>query len=580
MCICVYVYVYVYIYIYVYMCIYIYIYVYIYIYIYIYIYRLAWTYFHAGKAAFATTATTAVSFFANLASILKPLREFGFFMGLCVLLVWVLLTLIYIPLCLVSERTGRFAACTRTRRDSSSGFSERFQRCLADRWLCGLYRGRRAVLASSALCMAGMIAGIVRSAKVDTSLPSLFPAEHNQNHGLTVMARFAPLAEVFGDSFGPPGVSGKVCRWDEFDRGALAACAVRWCEVPEPSGSSGPSASPGLQAPSGDAAGAGAAGGECRCWRGNVVPGCPEQTTTVVHHFVGLGSLEAQQVQQMVGGADVEVVAVQSLRPILQHEWDSGTMRLQPVQEVTSRRPRRSASDACGWHEICYCGVAACDPGSWAPAPRLQLAAQAAGAARLLQDGLQAPAPHWRVPVDMRSLVEVIFGISAAPGSPLLGETDLDEAWAFRGLDLRRPWVQRNVLAFCGDVPAALRVTAATCWIESFSAFAKDSGYRFPVPPGQFDEAFEGWLARAWQERETLWMRGGALKAFFVKFVVDVNINTASADLAMELLSLPPSLSLSLYIYIYIYMYTYIYIYIYIYMCIYIYIYIYIYINT
>ncbi|CAE8651119.1 unnamed protein product [Polarella glacialis] len=65
--------------------------------------RMTWTLLHAGKASFATSSTTAISFFANLASVLKPLREFGFFMGLCVVTVWVLLTLMFVPLCLVDE---------------------------------------------------------------------------------------------------------------------------------------------------------------------------------------------------------------------------------------------------------------------------------------------------------------------------------------------------------------------------------------------------------------------------------------------------------------------------------------------
>lgn len=51
----------------------------------------------------ATSVTTALSFFANLASVLKPLREFGFFMGLCVIVVWLLLSLVYVPLCMVDE---------------------------------------------------------------------------------------------------------------------------------------------------------------------------------------------------------------------------------------------------------------------------------------------------------------------------------------------------------------------------------------------------------------------------------------------------------------------------------------------
>lgn len=58
-------------------------------------------YCKAGMAIFATSATTAASFFANLARLARqtkrfrhvassigPLREFGFFMGTCITATW------------------------------------------------------------------------------------------------------------------------------------------------------------------------------------------------------------------------------------------------------------------------------------------------------------------------------------------------------------------------------------------------------------------------------------------------------------------------------------------------------------
>ena len=47
--------------------------------------RLLWTYKHATMAMLITSVTTASSFFANLASAIIPIREFGVFMGLIVL---------------------------------------------------------------------------------------------------------------------------------------------------------------------------------------------------------------------------------------------------------------------------------------------------------------------------------------------------------------------------------------------------------------------------------------------------------------------------------------------------------------
>jgi hypothetical protein len=46
--------------------------------------RLAFMLVHSGKACLLTTVATSASFFANMANGLRPLREFGFFIGACV----------------------------------------------------------------------------------------------------------------------------------------------------------------------------------------------------------------------------------------------------------------------------------------------------------------------------------------------------------------------------------------------------------------------------------------------------------------------------------------------------------------
>jgi predicted RND superfamily exporter protein len=66
--------------------------------------RVSWTMFHAGKSCMATSVTTSVSFFANLASVLQPLREFGMLMGLCVMSVYVLALAVLPPLMAMEER--------------------------------------------------------------------------------------------------------------------------------------------------------------------------------------------------------------------------------------------------------------------------------------------------------------------------------------------------------------------------------------------------------------------------------------------------------------------------------------------
>eukprot|EP00929_Paragymnodinium_shiwhaense_P061382 TRINITY_DN30654_c0_g1_i2.p1 TRINITY_DN30654_c0_g1~~TRINITY_DN30654_c0_g1_i2.p1 ORF type:complete len:1528 (+),score=356.29 TRINITY_DN30654_c0_g1_i2:560-4585(+) len=70
--------------------------------------RLRFVYSHASISTAATTFTTSMSFMANMASALRPLREFGFFMGVCVVAAWLLMALGY-PACLLAgERLHRW----------------------------------------------------------------------------------------------------------------------------------------------------------------------------------------------------------------------------------------------------------------------------------------------------------------------------------------------------------------------------------------------------------------------------------------------------------------------------------------
>lgn len=66
--------------------------------------RLWLMYTKAGAAIFATSATTAASFFANIASSIGPLRQFGFFMGTCITMNWLVVATVYPLVLVVYER--------------------------------------------------------------------------------------------------------------------------------------------------------------------------------------------------------------------------------------------------------------------------------------------------------------------------------------------------------------------------------------------------------------------------------------------------------------------------------------------
>jgi len=212
--------------------------------------RMGWTYYYAGKASFATSATTAISFFANIASVLKPLREFGVFMGFNVLFVWVLLTLIFVPMCQVNERlsrpTSRCAIFLAWMHEWIEGpknccfdfWSTLRILCLPDcgwildreTWTLRLLIWRRRVLVFFALATIGSALWAGLSVKVDTGVPNIFPDDHNQNRGQAVLSKeFAALVDVLDTMSLPASTTAEVCREYSFDD--REQCSLFWCEV-------------------------------------------------------------------------------------------------------------------------------------------------------------------------------------------------------------------------------------------------------------------------------------------------------------------------------------------------------------
>eukprot|EP01029_Cantina_marsupialis_P020747 TRINITY_DN4887_c0_g2_i1.p1 TRINITY_DN4887_c0_g2~~TRINITY_DN4887_c0_g2_i1.p1 ORF type:complete len:1566 (-),score=382.43 TRINITY_DN4887_c0_g2_i1:596-5293(-) len=57
--------------------------------------RVEWTFSKAGKATFVTSITTAISFYANITSAIRPVQQFGLFMGTTVLANYVLVVTLY-----------------------------------------------------------------------------------------------------------------------------------------------------------------------------------------------------------------------------------------------------------------------------------------------------------------------------------------------------------------------------------------------------------------------------------------------------------------------------------------------------
>ncbi|CAK0873294.1 unnamed protein product [Prorocentrum cordatum] len=192
----------------------------------------------AGAAIFATSATTAVSFFANLASSIGPLRQFGFFMGTCITVNWVVVATVY-PLMLVVHERRRYGAGqgspgfaamvaegamemqeSLVSRGGSVAVEETEKRLPTPPEKCGGLRWRLAVCLVSAAGLVipvGALAASVKNIRPSSGVPQFFPEGSNLGDLQALQSRFGPENTVHmaafssrGDGADAPRISGSI----------------------------------------------------------------------------------------------------------------------------------------------------------------------------------------------------------------------------------------------------------------------------------------------------------------------------------------------------------------------------------
>jgi len=543
--------------------------------------RLTWTLVNAGKASFATSFTTALSFFANLASILKPLREFGFFMGLCVMCCWVQLTLCFLPLCLVDEYW--FARCRMRwpcwelmspyRKLQKIPSEDPDNHPYVNAFTKQLHRWRKTVTILPAIVSMGLMAWAIMVVKVDTGVPNIFPDDHNQNRGKEVFAIFKDLSTVFDPTWRMRDSQVAVCSdsmFRELDAsyasGSWAyACNLMWCEA-EPD-------TPKSKE------------GTCECWRKNVPGNCDDNQVTVIQKFVATRDIEEDEMEGPIrdylhkspGVAHpFAMVRFDNLAPLVTEEWERGYKEVRYVTEISAILQRHAesgeeVSTTCGWQDMCFCNSFPCKtPEGWQQVdkkialPKLNLTAMALEETQrrleelptedekislvpsepgmsLFRRRLQAssedlssndigPPDDIRIAPARRASIDIVFGIKVTGTSTLLGQMDLESSWHFAdNLQAHQPWAQRNLYKFCTSFPKKLRVTERKCWIEDFRRHLTNNDFLFPLVASQFNSVFLNWvegpqaLTGLHSTKEFLWLRNGEVKAAFVAVRVDVD---------------------------------------------------------
>lgn len=557
--------------------------------------RLVWMIVHAGKSCLATTLTTSLSFFANLASVLQPLREFGMFMGLCVVSVYVLAILFLPPLIVVRERwkesaslrvvdisrgeSDTLTAVHPSRRGNSKQKSQPTCMFKFLSWLVeSVSRCACPVVMFVVVCFPAFLWGIIANSELDLGLPEIFPVEHNQVAGRKMAGKFHASIPLVGED--APSDRLVACKAENMTAGR-ESCMLYWCsalpQVDERDATSG------------------------SCWRG---------PTTLLRYSgkkesVGFSTQPCGQVQVKSRFAATEVPSTAAWTRVLQgavqgalnatfyvpslnsdrtlqvstmemplslEDWGSGKVHMsrffrsdvlkaygpfgsQPASG--RRRPSQTPSTLCEIQTMCFFGTPRCElPGWWSlgrhslaePAVPAHEAASASAApttttpttTQAQMDVAASPrllssAPRglqvW-VPANKQVQVQVIWGLRAPRSTPLVGPQEV--LWSFDPtFEPDNPWAQRAIFQMCIDHPEELYVVTKTCWMEEFRSWLQGSpGRRFPSR--SFDEDVIDWyLEHTFFAQRHLWMKDRKVKACKVDFKVNV-ANDVSAKAALD----------------------------------------------
>jgi len=514
----------------------------------------------AGTNCLATSLTTAASFLANLASVLQPLREFGFFMGLCVLWVFVLITLYLPPMLVIQSRWQKVvpsptqvpaepfaivpaevvapkAPAPKLKEKRCSRLTRSYLRALVKRVsFCP-----SVVVIFSALFMVLFGIGISLDIRLATGVPQIFPDGHNQVAFPVLEAKFSSIPRVDIGLEGPEPLE-PVCSADAA-WGTFSGCSLFWCDqaVAIPSSSDSDCWASPIRSPSG--------GGLERCESlglyGRLGAAGPISSADARSVLSSLVQAAAGSRHHAALSTSVSVVNVE-MKTLVQESWSTGSAVASRQFYMGSARATLSAlagaNETCDLDAFCFSGVPVCELegytalgnfDSFTAARRLEvLEEELEVPASALCEGALVPAARKlalipEVPENKQIDVTVLWGIRAPRTTPLLGPNP--EQWSFDPyFQMSNPWAQRAVLGMCEDNPPdELRILRKRCWIVDL----KDRLRRFPSRTFTTEVLY--WSSDSLAMQEQLWMVDDAVVAAMLNFHVDFAFDVG-ADAILE----------------------------------------------
>lgn len=357
--------------------------------------RIRYLYHNAGLACLATTLTTAASFFANLASVLRALREFGFFMGLCICWAYIYLLVGLPALLTFNEKAKRCCChmCPKMKCESSVDLSASQNLWAKVCKSCSL----ESILVRNRFCwfllfpatVIGFAVWTASAFKVDSGVPKMFPKDHNLNKMQIVSAKFQAPQEYW--------VKDRVtlCNFERHqNKYKFDQCIMNQCQISLATDNLTILGQPGffdngsvrshaecVCMPTGDKPRCRTRGnnqrdqakltirvvgnlpeGALRAWRGSeAFKRMAVNATRRSNYFDDyvLNFLVPESIEMVgPGGGDDDVGL------LVQQYWETGSIQKMPYQVIPDyafpiEGPNRSWM-ACDAEEVCYCGAGMC----------------------------------------------------------------------------------------------------------------------------------------------------------------------------------------------------------------------------
>ncbi|CAE7373270.1 DISP3 [Symbiodinium natans] len=497
--------------------------------------RLKFTYLQAASSTAATTFTTAMSFFANLASVLRPLREFGFFMGVCVTLAWLIVLLAYPAVLIMGERIqnccrrcilqqpqapSRRSMANAAKRKSlvmladaldpeKKGVGAAHSSCLGDYLAVGLGKFKYPVVLLFVGITAVQAYLSITTMEQASGAPQTFPDDHNQDRNGSKIFE----AHVWSNLHeAQEKYNGLFAQYDftDYPKGAYADSTLKCSSLGWQTGVSSALAA----------------------------------YTTATHMAAAWAASPAERLMSEIipNASSINLAAAGTTSSLLETlHWDTGDIDLRVMLQAPSATVVKGTGRTCLSQLLCYCGVQPCDgPPSGSPSAvgALQLDGVAevppgafgftrALASRRLQ---VTTTPEPVLPAELQTVdVLVVFGLAVTGTNPLLGVSK-EQPYGFSSdFRLEDPWAQRRSLDLCTDPPEELKVVSMQCWLQGFKEWWVAGGEEWPVRPNKDFHAQAWWYANnkktgPYETTRYVWFsEDQRLIAMYFQFYVNVN---------------------------------------------------------